>query len=87
MRTLTQSQLIPNWPFLGEFKKKDARFKNQKKKKCDEQRHVQEYPSPTPGTQVFIKTDKSVTPGIIHSPSYHKWLILLLAVSGESTIT
>ena len=35
----TQSQLIPKWPFLEEFKQKDTRFKNQQKRNYDK-RHI-----------------------------------------------
>ena len=65
----TQSQLIPKWPFLEEFKQKDTRFKNQQKRNYDKRHRVQEYPSLPSDTQVFVKTDKRVTSGTISSPS------------------
>ena len=72
MRTLvpqTRKQLVPNWPYLQTFRKKNKRFKEAQKKNFDREHRVKEQNKIPNNTEVWVTSENEPVRGRVISSS------------------
>ena len=63
-----QDKLVPNWPYLPDFRQCDDQFKQKQKRDFDHRHRVKELPSLPDNTDVFVETDGQHTSGTVVEP-------------------
>ena len=64
----TLAKLVPQWPFLQEFKQRSAVFKEKQERQFDRQHCVVEPDDLSDGAEVWITSESNVIPGTVVSP-------------------
>ena len=65
---LVKEQLMPNWPYLPDFRHKDQEYKRKQKVNYDSRHRVHSLPHLSDDSPVYIRTkDKQVTGTIVTS--------------------
>ena len=66
--TQTLAKLVPQWPFLQEFKQRNAVFKEKQKRQFDRRHRVVEQDDLPDGAEVWITSESNLIPGTVVSP-------------------
>lgn len=79
----TKEMLIPGWPFMEDFRRRDKDFKRKQKENFDRRHKVKPLPELSEGTNVWITTRGQTTPGRVVSQTATPRSYVLSTPHGE----
>ena len=79
----TKAKLTPQWPYLQEFRRRNAEFKEKQKRQFDRRHRVLERDDLPDGTDVWITSEPNLIPGTVVSAGESPRSYVVETPSGE----
>ena len=82
-----KNQLIPQWPYLQEFREKDDEYKAKQRRDYNDRHRVRPLDPLLLDTPVWIRTEQNQTTGHIHSPANTPRSYIVTTTDGQELRT
>ncbi len=80
---LAPAKLLPEWPYLPEFRRRNSAFKEKQKSDYDRRHRVQDLPDLPDDTEVWVKTEVEPARGQVISPANSPSSYVVAVPSGQ----